>query len=68
MADKGYDSDRFIEVLEEVGAVAVIPPRKNRKEQRRYDRELYKERNLLESLFQKIKQFRRIATRYEKRK
>lgn len=68
LADKGYDSDRFIEVLEKAGAVAVIPPRRNRKKQRKYDRELYKERNLVERLFQKIKQFRRIATRYEKRK
>ena len=68
LADKGYDSDQFVEVLEEAGAIAVIPPRRNRKKQREYDRELYKERNLVERLFQKIKQFRRIATRYEKRK
>jgi transposase len=48
------------------GAVAIIPPRKNRNESRDYDRELYKERNLVERLFQKLKQFRRIATRYDR--
>ncbi len=68
LADKGYDSDQFIEALEETGATAVIPPRKNRKEQREYDQELYKERNLVERLFQKLKHFRRIATRYERLK
>lgn len=68
LADKGYDSDAFIESIERTGAKAVIPPRGNRKEQRDYDRELYKERNLVERLFQKLKQFRRIATRYEKLK
>ena len=54
-------------MLEEAGAVAV-PPRRNRKKQRKYDRELYKEQNLVEHLLQKIKQFRRIATRHEKQK
>ena len=68
LADKGYDSDAFIEAIEALGAEAVIPPRKNRNEQRKYDRELYKERNLVERLFQKLKHFRRIATRYERLK
>ncbi len=68
LADKGYDSDKFIGELEKSGATAVIPPRKNRKEQREYDQELYKERNLVERLFQKLKHFRRIATRYERLK
>lgn len=68
LADKGYDSDQFIGAVEALGATAVIPPRRNRKEQREYDRELYKERNLVERFFQKLKQFRRIATRYEKLK
>ena len=62
LADKGYDSDEFIE------AIAVIPPRCHRQAPREYDRELYKERNLVERFFQKLKQFRRIATRYEKLK
>ena len=68
LADKGYDSDQFIETVEASGAIAVIPPRRNRQKQRAYDRVLYKERNLVERLFQKLKQFRRIATRYEKLK
>jgi transposase len=68
LADKGYDSDGFIETVQTTGATAVIPPRQHRKEQRPYDRELYKERNLVERFFQKLKQFRRIATRYEKLK
>ena len=68
LADKGYDSDHFIEAIEASGAEAVIPPRKNRTEQREYDQALYKERNLVERLFQKLKNFRRIATRYERLK
>jgi len=68
LADKGYDSDEFVEVVEKTGAIAVIPPRRNRKVLREYDQESYKERNLVERLFQKLKQFRRIATRYEKLK
>jgi len=68
LADKGYDSDKFIGELEKAGATAVIPSRKNRKERREYDQALYKERNLVERLFQKLKHFRRIATRYERLK
>jgi len=68
LADKGYDGDELINNIEASGAVAVIPPRQNRIVQREYDREIYKERNLVERLFQKLKQFRRIATRYERLK
>lgn len=68
LADKGYDSDQFVAAVVASGATAVIPSRRNRKEPREYDRELYKERNLVERFFQKLKQFRRIATRYEKLK
>jgi len=68
LADKGYDSDEFIEAIEWSGAIAAIPPWCHRQAQGEYDRELYKERNLVERFFQKIKQFRRIATRYEKLK
>ena len=68
LADKGYDSDQFIEAIKLSGATAVIPPRCHRQAPREYDRELYKERNLVERFFQKLKQFRRIATRYEKLK
>ena len=66
LADKGYDSNEFIEIIDKFGAQAVIPPRKNRIQQRPYDEVIYKERNLVERFFQKIKNFRRIATRYER--
>lgn len=66
LADKGYDSDHFVGVILENGAIPVIPSRMNRKEPRDYDKELYKERNLVERLFQKLKHYRRIATRYER--
>jgi transposase len=66
IADKGYDSDDFVHAIHTGGAEAVIPPRCNRKTQRDYDIDLYKERNLVERFFQKIKNYRRIATRYER--
>jgi transposase len=69
IADKGYDSDKIVEHVEEtMQAKAVIPPRSNRKLQRDYDRSLYKLRNRIERCFSKLKQFRRFATRYEKSK
>lgn len=66
LADKGYDSNDFIGNIQSGGAVAVIPPRKNRIEERYYDKTIYKERNFVERLFQKLKHYRRIATRYER--
>jgi transposase len=66
IADKGYDSNEFVSTIEAGGAEAVIPPRSNRKEKRGYDRHLYKERNLVERFINRVKQCRRIATRYEK--
>lgn len=66
IADKGYDSDAFVEAIESRGAEAVIPPKKNRVKQRVYDKHLYKERNLAERFINRIKRFRRVATRYEK--
>jgi transposase len=66
MADKAYDSDKFIEVIEAQGAEAVIPPRSNRTEKRSYDKEDYKKRNVVERFMNAIKQCRRVATRYEK--
>ena len=66
ITDKGYDSDAFVQSIKSTGAQAVIPPRSNRKEMRCYDAELYKERNLVERFFQKLKNYRRIATRYER--
>ena len=66
LADKGYDSDALVAVIEKTGAKAVIPPRSNRNTPRDYDREVYRERNQIERLFARLKQCRRIATRYEK--
>ncbi len=66
LADKGYDSDAFVESIQRVGAEAVIPSRKNRQQPRPLDRHIYKDRNLVERFFQKLKQFRRVATRYER--
>ena len=66
LADKGYDANELIETIQSTGAVAVIPPRKNRIESRVYDKIIYKERNFVERLFQKLKHYRRMATRYER--
>lgn len=66
VADKGYDANAFVALIESQGAQAVIPPRSNRLTQRAYDHHLYKDRNLVERFFNRLKQFRRIATRYEK--
>ncbi len=66
LADKGYDADYVVEAAKAVGAEAVIPPKRNRKIPREYDEELYKERNHIERLFNKMKHYRRIATRYDK--
>ena len=66
LADKGYDANDLVEYIRAGNAQAVIPPKRNRLEQREYDRHLYKDRNLVERFFSRIKQFRRIATRYEK--
>ena len=68
LADKGYDSNAFVETVYDIGALPVIPSRTNRIENRDYDTDLYKERNLVERFFQKIKHYRRIATRYERLK
>lgn len=66
LADKGYDADHLCEKITQAGATLVIPPKRSRKVQRAYDSELYKERNRIERFFSKLKQFRRVATRYDK--
>jgi transposase len=66
LGDKGYDTDEIVDFLNQRGASVCIPPKENRTVQREYDKILYKERNLVERFFNKIKQFRRLATRYEK--
>ena len=67
IADKAFDADaRVLEPLARAGKSAVIPPRPNRLTPREFDRHLYKERHLIENFFCKLKQFRAIATRYDK--
>ena len=66
LSDKGYDADSFIKSLEVRAITPVIPPKSNRKIKRDCDFALYAERNLIERFFNFIKQFRGIATRYEK--
>jgi transposase len=66
LGDKGYDSVNIRNDLAERGIEPVIPPRSNRKVPIEYDREAYKRRNLIERCVNRLKQFRRIATRYEK--
>lgn len=66
LADKAFDADWLLAELDRRGASAVIPPKANRKIKRDYDRHAYKWRHLVENFFGKIKEFRAIATRYEK--
>ncbi|BBL35503.1 IS5 family transposase ISMasp6 [Nitrosomonas stercoris] len=66
LADRGYDSNAIIEQAEKQGMKVVIPPKKNRKTQRSYDKELYKLRHLVENAFLHLKRWRGIATKYAK--
>ena len=66
IADKGYDADHLCDRITETGGEVVIPPKRNRTVKRSYDADLYKERNIIERFFNKLKQFRRVATRYDK--
>lgn len=66
IGDKGYDDSDLIKALIAAGVEAVIPPRVNRKEQRGYDKHLYRERHLVECFINKIKHYRRVFSRFEK--
>ena len=67
IADKGFDADeRVIDPLEKAGKSTVIPPKANRKHKRSYDKELYKKRHKIENSFAWLKDWRRIATRYDR--
>ncbi len=66
LADRAYDTDAIRTLLREQNAVAVIPSKKNRRVQHVYDRTVYKERHLVECFFNKMKNYRRLATRYDK--
>ena len=64
--DKGYDANRLRRSLRDAGAVPVIPGRRNRKRVIRYDKERYRGRHLIKNAFCRLKDFRRVATRYDK--
>ena len=66
LADRAYDANKFIELAKEQHMEVVIPPKSQRLEQRNYDRHTYKERHLVECFFEKLKEFRRVVTRYDK--
>ena len=66
LADKAYDADALLHCIESKGAKAVIPPKANRKVRRSFDRQQYRNRNVIERFFAQLKQFRRVATRYDK--
>lgn len=66
IADKGYDSDDIRSFIKQRGAKPVIPPKANRKVQYRYDKVLYKTRNRVERFFCRLKDWRRVATRYDR--
>ena len=67
IADRGYDTNDIVEAATQAGMQAVIPPKKNRKTKREYDRHIYKIRHLVENAFLLLKQWRGIATRYAKK-
>jgi transposase len=67
IADKAYDSTRLRQVIAATGAAAVIPAQSTRKSQPYYDKLLYKHRNRIERCFNKLKHFRRCATRFDRR-
>lgn len=66
IADKGYDADSVRSCIRAQGAIPNIPNRSNRKKKYRWKKAIYRERNLVERFFNKLKQFRRVATRYDK--
>ena len=66
IADKGYDSDEVREVIKSNDSESVIPPRENRNTKYDYDKDIYKERHVIECFFGKIKHFRRIFSRFDK--
>jgi transposase len=67
IADRAYDARSFRDWLSEHGCQPVIPPNPTRKHPHTYDPQIYKQRNLVERMFCRLKDFRRIATRYDKR-
>jgi len=66
LADRGYDANWFRRALREKGIEPCIPPRQKRKESIEYDKTLYKQRHKIENMFGRLKDWRRIATRYDR--
>lgn len=66
IADKAYDADWLLHYLDSEGIEALIPPKRSRLQKRTVDYNVYKQRNIIERTINKLKQYRRIATRYEK--
>ena len=66
LADRGYDANWFREALQDKGITPCIPPKRNRKEQIHYDKNLYRQRHKIEIMFGRLKDWRRIATRYDR--
>lgn len=67
IADKAYDSDQLVSQIQKQDCVPVIPPRAKRKNPRKYDKNIYKERHRIECFFNKIKHFRRVFSRFDKK-
>ena len=67
IGDKGYDSNAVRDQVKDLGAYPNIPPRKNRRRRLFWDRTFYRNRNAIERMFGRLKDFRRIATRYDRR-
>jgi transposase len=66
IADRAYEDMQTRKVMKEQGFIPVVPPKKNRKESWKYDKEMYKRRNEIERYFCRIKRFRKVFTRYDK--
>ena len=67
IADKAYDSNAIRDAVKAAGMKVVIPSNQSRKKRIRHDKALYRERNRIERCFNKLKHFRRLATRYDRR-
>ena len=66
LADRGYDAAKILAYIQYWQAIACIPPRKNKSYPQKYNKKLYENRNQIERFFQRLKNFRRVATRYDK--
>lgn len=66
IADKAFDADRFVDLLRQREVEVVIPPLRCRTTPRKYHKRKYKQRNLIERFINRVKHYRRVATRYEK--